>query len=89
MTALEPETQRLIYEAIGSLLVALIAAWLLFGLFFDDWSDYCKCCRRRSYFAFLLSDEADVSDQSRGFIYNAIWLGVGGGTFYFIHKYFG
>lgn len=89
MSALDPATRKLIYEAIASLPVALVAAWLLFGVFFDSWSDYWMCCRRPTILDFLSPDQPDISDRSRGFIYNAIWLGAGGVTFYYIHKYYG
>ena len=77
MSALHPDTVKLIYEGIASLVVALITAWVLFNVFFDDWRDYFACCGRWS---------GDASDRARGFVYNGLWGGAGVVAFYFIHK---
>ena len=85
----DPVMRKWSCEAIASISVALLAAWSFFGLFFYNWSDYEQCCRRCSFYDSLSPDQPDLGDRLRGFVYNAIWLGILGVTFYFIHKLFG
>jgi len=66
MSALDPATRKFIYETIISLIVGLVAAWLLFRVFFENWSDYWRCCRRRTIFDAFSSDQPDISDRARG-----------------------
>jgi hypothetical protein len=91
MDALNPETVRLIYEAIASLVVALLVALFLFRFFFDGWRDYLMCCypSRRSFLSWLSSDQPDGNDRARGYVYNGLWLAAAAGAFYLIHRYFG
>ena len=89
MSALHPDTVKLIYEGIASLVVALAVAGILFRFFFDGWRDYLSCYYPRKLFSIFSPYRPDAYDQARGFIYNAIWVAAGVVAFYFIHKVFG
>jgi len=89
MSALDPAARKFVYEAIASLVVALAAAGLLFRVFFEGWTDYWQCCRRRSIFDAFSSNQPDLSDRARGFFFNVIWIGAGGLVFYCLHRIFG
>jgi len=91
MEALDPQTNKLVYEAIASLAVALLVALFSFRFFFDGWRDYLMCCypSRRSFLTWLTGYQPDPADRARGFFYNVLWLAAGIGTFCLIHKIFG
>ena len=88
MSALDPETMKLIYEGIASLVVALVVAGILFRFFFEGWEDYLRCYHPRGLLSILSSHRPDGYDQARGFMYNAIWVVAGVVAFYVIHKIF-
>jgi hypothetical protein len=89
MSALHPDTVKLIYEGIASLVVALVVAGILFRFFFEGWKDYLRCYYPRKLFSIFYSHRPDGYDRARGFIYNAIWIVAGVVAFYFIHKILG
>jgi hypothetical protein len=86
MSALDPDTVKLIYEGIASLIIALIVAGILFRFFFDGWRDYLSCYYPRG--SLFSANRPDGCDRARGFFYNLIWMAAGAVAFYFIHKIF-
>jgi hypothetical protein len=89
MRALDPDTVKLIYEGIASLIIALIVAGVLFRFFFDGWQDYLSCYYPRGFLSGLSPNRPDAYDRARGLFYNAIWIAAGIAAFYFIHKIVG
>lgn len=89
MSALHPETVKLIYEGIASVVVALTVAGILFRFFFEGWRDYLSCYYPRKLCSIFSPHRPDGCDRARGFIYNAIWMVAGVVAFYCIHKILG
>ena len=74
---------KLLFEVIASLGIALLVGRLLFNSFFDTWEDYFMCSGRHAY-----RWNRDPNDTARGLGYNVICGCSGILAFYLFHKIF-